>query len=147
MAELTGALKHFAETIRDNAAIREFCVSRYGKRPTIQVGLDLKRPPKDVPIVVFYEASVERDLDAKPQAGFAVAWCIANEAVDETDGIRRYVGFDESDELGELIRTALAPVTAQYRVRIESYGVNATEWFPQFPGSLFMAIEWFDDLE
>ena len=132
-----------AEALRSSETIRDFCMDKYNKLPTIFVGYNVKnRPGKDdCPAIVIPRMGKIEGEDSREFKYFTlVGWMIVNGDEVEEDGISRLRGLEESDALGQMIYETICHLNPNYPVSESHYEVDAVEFFPQIVGEMQLNI-------
>lgn len=132
-----------ANALRDSEVIREFCLSKYNKLPQIIVGHNVKQKPgrDDCPAILIPRMGKIEGEDNREFRYFTlIGWVIVNDQEVEEDGIRRLVGLEESDSLGQMIYETLCILNPNYPVSESNYEIDAVEFFPQIVGEMQLNI-------
>lgn len=132
-----------AEALRSSGTIRDFCMAKYNKLPTIIVGHNVKQRPgkDDCPAILIPRMGKIEGEDSREFRYFTlVGWMIVNSEEAEEDGIRRLRGLEESDALGQMIYETLCHLNPNYPVSESNYEIDAIEFFPQIVGEMQLNI-------
>lgn len=156
--ELTLKLKTIAlrwrDILMDSAEIRDFCIEKYNKPPTIFMGVNGKKLPskKHCPAIFILPGVKTEGLDQAELAyGICISWSIDQPNVmvdgeikpwseDITGKVIEFLGVYETDDFGQLIYEALqSELMESFPVSKIDYHIETSAEWPQFPG--FMVLE------
>lgn len=145
------------DIILSSDAIRNYCLDKYGKPPTIFMGVNGKKLPEDkhCPYICIMPGVKNEGLDQDPLTyGIAISWAIVQSDVlvdgelrkwneNLTGEVIEYLGVYESDDFGQLIyETIQAAVMDNHPVTKLEYEVNgASEYIPQWPGHMILQTD------
>ena len=132
-----------AEALRSSEAIRDFCLAKYGKLPTIIVGYNEKRKPgrEDCPAILILRMGKIEGEDSREFRYFTlVGWMIINDQETEENGIRVLEGLRDGDALGHLIYETLCHLSPNYPVSESHYEIEGFEFFPLIVGEMQLNI-------
>lgn len=155
--ELTLKLKTIALRWRDilmnSPEIRDFCVDKYGKPPTIFMGVNGKKLPdkKYCPAIFILPGVKTEGLDqAELSYGIGVSWSIDQSNV-MVDGevkpwseslageVIEFLGVYETDDFGQLIYEVLqTELMDNFPVSKVTYNIETSSDWPQFPGYMLL---------
>ena len=145
------------DIILASTAIRDFCVEKYGKPPTLFVGVNGKRLPdkKHCPAIFIIPGVKTEGLDQPENSyGIAISWAILqpNVMVDGvtvpwteniTGEVIEFLGAYESDDFGQLIYETLQTVAMdEHPISKVDYEVDgSSEFCPQWPGHMILQTD------
>lgn len=132
-----------AEALRSSEEIRDFCLAKYGKLPTIIVGHNEKKKPgrEDCPAILIPRMGKIEGEDSQEFRYFTlVGWMIFNDQETEEDGIRVLKGLEEADALGQMIYEKLCHLNPNYPVSESHYEIEGFEFFPLIIGEMQLNI-------
>lgn len=141
--KLTDICKKWRDALSEDESITNFCLEKYGKAPLILTGISGKTPPteENCPyIIILPGGKVEGEL-SEYQYAIAVGWAIKNEN-QTVDGQKiDQDGIYESDDLGQLIYSALFAISPDNPITNCDYELNPIDNWPQFTGQMTLTIE------
>ena len=132
-----------ADALRNSEAIREFCLSKYGKLPQIIIGHNLKQKPgrDDCPAILIPRMGKIEGEDNREFRYFTlIGWMIVNDQEIAEEDVRILQGLEESDALGQMIYETLCLLNPSYPVSESHYEIDAVEFFPQIVGEMQLNI-------
>jgi hypothetical protein len=153
--KFTDIVAKYRDALKNNTPINEFCLNKYGVKPTLFIGLNGKSLPDDqfCPAIVLLPGVKHEGLEVSGNEYIAgVMWSIKNGKV-LVDGVERdwspklsgnvveFVGVSETDALGQLIYEALAEVSDNYPVSKIEFNLESQQAYPQWPGYMFITHE------
>jgi len=127
------------DALKNSAAIKTFCQTKYSKDPLIFIGFNAADPPTDgdcPAIIVFPGVKSEGEEISEFSYNLTVSWSILNKSPTVTNNVVEYAGLYESDQLGHLIYDVLKNISANSPISSAEYFIDATTSHPQFPGRL-----------
>lgn len=154
--ELTLQLKIIAqrwlEILHNSAEIRDFCMERYRKPPTLFMGVNGKKLPnkKHCPAVFILPGVKSEGVDQPELSyGICVSWSIDQPNVmvdgeikpwseDITGEIIEFLGVYESDDFGQLIYEILQDQIENFPISKIDYNIETSQDWPQFPGYMIL---------
>jgi len=159
--EMTLKIKTMAmrwrDIIMDSTEINDFCMNKYGKKPTIFMGVNGKKLPdkKHCPaIFILPGIKAEGGNQDVLSYGLCVSWTIANENIlvdgetvkwseTLTGNVIEFLGMYETDDFGQLIYETLQQVLIDNSFPISKieYNIDTQAYFPQFPGYMVLTTE------
>ncbi len=162
MMDRTLKLKTMAMVWRDilvdSADIAYFCKKKYGKKPTVFMGVNGCKLPNEVycPLICIIPGIKTEGADEEIQRyGLGISWVIKQPNVlvdgvekawsDDLDGsLIEFLGMYESDEFGQLIYEVLQSwliENGSFPISKIEYSINTQAYFPQFPGNMILVTE------
>jgi len=155
--QLTLKLKTMAMRWRDilinSTEINDFCQDKYGKPPTIFMGINGKKLPdkKHCPAIFILPGIKTEGLDQSELSyGISISWSIdqPNVMVDGeivrwnetlTGEVIEFLGVYETDDFGQLIYEVLqAELMDNFPVSRVDYSIETQDYWPQFPGYMIL---------
>lgn len=147
--------RRWRDIIKNSTRIRDFCIEKYNKAPTIFVGVNGKKlPDKRHGPAIFILPGVKTE-GLIPEFAFAlsVSWFIVQENV-LVDGVQQkwhenitgelveFLGAYESDDFGQIIWEVLAEeLMDSFPISKAEYNIDTQEHFPQWPGFMILTTE------
>ncbi|MDU2063778.1 MAG: hypothetical protein E6713_02970 [Sporomusaceae bacterium] len=158
--ELTLKLKTMAMRWRDillaSDSIRNFCLDKYGKPPTIFVGVNgRKLPDKKHCPAIFILLGVKTegaDQDVQTYAA-SISWSIMQNDVmvdgeikpwaeNLTGEVIEFLGGYETDDFGQLIYEVLqTELMDSFPISKVEYNIDTQAYFPQWPGYMIISTD------
>lgn len=143
---LTSILTKWQTALLANDALNTFCLSKYGRKPHIYIGLDLRNPPADddetqYPYIVLFPGPKTEGLNQTEYTYTpSVGWVLIQEAVTTGDNTTTYDGIIEVDEMGQLILQAVAEANPDYPVTQVDFKATGLAFAPQYAGTADVTI-------
>jgi len=142
--KITDITKKWHVGIRNSTEIEDFCQMKYGKSLKIYAGMDTKKKPteKDCPYAVIMPGTKLEGTD-NPEYKYmsTIAWCILNKTPAEVIGYDvTQPGTSETDNLGQLILSAVADLNPSCPVSDIDYYIETLDYIPQYPGRMNLTI-------
>jgi hypothetical protein len=158
--EFTLKLKTIAlrwrDILMDSAKIHDFCMERYGKPPTIFMGVNGQKLPakKHCPAIYILPGVKKEGADQTELSyGLCVSWSIVQQNVmldgeikpwneNDTGKLIEFLGVYETDDFGQLIyETLQAELSDIFPISKMEYNVNTQVYWPQFPGYMVLTTD------
>lgn len=106
--------KIIAEALRDDSALREWCVTNYSRKHTVYFGIDKRYPPGEVncPFVTVAAINNNSGYGVAEDSFLTSIVCGINDDTlttsEDTNNIvyRKYAGIEKSEEMRKLAETA-----------------------------------------
>jgi hypothetical protein len=137
----------YATTLADDLTIREWCREYYGRPLQVQVGEDGSDPagPEGRPLVVLtpgFDSSDMGEESGVHSVAVSVEWEVYEDRRDEVENLKTYHGIKRSDELGQLIRTAIAACTNSVSISRCQYALDPISMHPVYGGAMGIVVEY-----
>lgn len=141
------------DILMDSAEIKNFCLEKYGKLPTIFVGVNGKKLPdkKYCPAIFILPGVKTEGLDQSELSyGIVVSWSIdqphviVDGEITPWNGAEKgeaieFLGVYETDDFGQLIYEVLqSELTDIFPISRVDYSIETQEYWPQFPGYMIL---------
>ena len=142
---LSDLVLKWKEQLAASAAVGEFCLKKFGKKPHIFVGVDPANPPAstDCPYIIIRPV-LKKEGNKRKQYRYtaAVSWSVVNSVKTITNEITELAGLYDCDKLGQIILNALAQASPANPISYVKYRLPAGEsnTFPQFEGSMEIKV-------
>ena len=139
---MTAILQKMRDLLKASTAISTWSTTKYGKVPTIYVGMDLKHQPKadTMPHVVLIPDGKDEGVEQSTHVySVLVAWCVSDSGITPGTHTIEYDGLYNSDAFGQLIWSCLSDFSANCPASRCEYEVDGAVVLPLFPG--YMTIE------
>ncbi len=137
-------LNKIAEILAADAGIEAWCQEKYGKSPTIWLGVDEEHPPgaDDMPSIVIYTATRDEiEANVKTvQWSVHIGCVVSNSEIVANGKTRTFTGMLQSEELRAYVETAILKSLRIGKVdaNAESVNINA---YPLFQSVTVIRIE------
>ncbi len=148
--------RRWRDILKNSTRIRDFCVEKYGRRPTIFVGVNGRKLPdkRHGPAIFILPGVKTEGLIPEFAHAIAVSWFIVQEKI-SVDGVEQpwrenvtgelieFLGAYEADDLGQIIYEVLAEeLMDDYPITKAEYDIDTSpEYFPQWPGHMVLTTE------
>jgi hypothetical protein len=126
--------------------VAEFCIQRYGLKPTVYVGMDEANPPAtaDYPVIALHDFSIMGAGTGSQRKQFEIALAagVINETIDY-DALARtkfFMGLIEADQLRDLAFSAIIKNNFG-RVFIKDGEIGSAMAYPMYVSGMTVAIE------
>ena len=139
---ITTILQKMRDFLLADAAIEAWAQTKYGRKPVLYVGVDLKKMPKEdtVPHIILLPDGKDEGLEQGTHVyQVIVAWCVRDTSVTTGAQSVEYEGLYNSDALGQLIWECLSNLSSNCPASRCEYDVEGSAMAPLFPG--YMTIE------
>lgn len=141
---LNKIVQSFSNAIKNSEEIKQYINENYGKTLKILVGYNGRKPPKeqDCPFFAFSGLVKQEGEDIGEHTyHISMMWCISNDKTEESEGVIKYLGAEDSAELGQLIYNAIAVASENYTIDQANTTIDAFSFHPQFPGYMEATIK------
>ncbi len=130
------------DTLKNSGDIRDWCMSKYSRRPKIYVGIDRKDPPDeaDCPYIILVPSEISK-IEGEDQEEHSylipVAWAIKNEEYRMIiDDVHEAMGIGEANAFGQLIFETLAGISEDNPITRIEQAIEPVMFFPQIVGTV-----------
>lgn len=141
---LTQITDKWLVTLRSSDELNDYCVAKYGKKPTIFIGLNPKDPISEefLPAITIYPiGKVEGVTQEEYVYTMFCGWDILYEGVNEAeDGIVELEGMNLADELGQILYKLLSIANPSNPITEVRYMLD-TQWAPRWTGIFYADIK------
>lgn len=140
-------IKEILEKLRDglanDASLKSYCQTEYGKDQTVFLGLDKRNPPKehDTPVIIIAYVEKTEIIGNRKKYRILIGYSITKITIIISGNKTTYEGFPLVEELREKSETVLLSLRKSLgKIDLES-AVVENSIFPQFTASTFVNIE------
>lgn len=136
-------VKKWRDKLAQSPEIVNYCQEKYGKAPTIYVGVNLKKPPteNDCPYIVILPGASREGETEQNEYVVNIGWAIRNDRIITVGNIQELAGIAEVSKFGELILDAVVEANPSYPVTQIITSIEPVEFFPQLVGEMELTIE------
>jgi len=126
--------------------LNDFCLAKYGRKPHIYVGVDLRNPPSEdepelFPYIVLLPGPKTEGLNQSVYTYTpTVGWVVMQENTTVEGDVTFYDGLTEADEMGQLIFAAVAEANPDYPVTQLDVKSTGFAIAPQYAGTFDATI-------
>lgn len=154
--QLTKIAKRWKDILHNSQRLREYCVEKYKKPPTIFVGVNGKKFPdsRHCPaIFILPGIKTEGLMPAEYPYALTISWSVLQQDV-VVDGVRQkwsecvngelieFLGVYESDDFGQLVMSILQEeLMDDWPISKIDYNIDTQEYYPQWPGFAVLTTE------
>lgn len=133
----------WAEAVKDNQKITDYCMKHFGKDLTIYIGYDDAGAPleEDCPCVIIMMDNKSEGLASSYSYTLQLVWGIVRVDAEREGRVVKYTGAFECDELGQLLIECIMAVNPNYPVINIDYETDNISWRPVYPGKATLTIE------
>ena len=137
-------LQKWCDVLSTDQDIIDYCMAKYGKAPTVFVGLDVRDSPgeEDCPLIVVFPGDKNEGLkQANYQYNLSIGFVILQENFTTTGNVREYHGIYEVDDIAQLSLKAVVVASEDYPVSQATIRIDLTEHQPQYAGHMDLTID------
>lgn len=131
------------EVLYNSAELEDYCITNFGKKPTIYIGLDQKLQigEERLPAITIYPLGKVEGLNMDKQVyGMFCGWDILHDEIAEGDNLYQFEGMRKSTEFGQILFTILAKASPSNPISEATFEYGM-EWAPRWPGWFAATIE------
>lgn len=141
---LSDIISKWRDALKASQPIQDFCMSTYGKAPSIYVGINGQALPdaSNCPMIIIYPGAKAEGLELQEFTyKLTVGWTIVQSAVTAVGNVTEYSGVGECNALGQLIYQELAQISTDNPISAVNYSIEPVAYFPEFPGRMDVTIK------
>lgn len=142
--KLSDIMDKWRDALTASQAIENYCLAKYGKAPTIQVGTNGKAaiPDSACPVIILYPGAKSEGLELQEYSyKLTVGWTILQPVSTVNGNVTEYIGVTECDDLGQLIYQELAQLSPDNPIGEVNYNIEPVAYYPRFHGRMDVTLK------
>lgn len=142
--KLSDIISKWRNALQSSLAIHSYCLEKYNKAPTIQVGINGKTLLQDsaCPVIILYPGAKSEGLELQEYSyKLSVGWTILQPTSTVNDNVIEYTGVTECDDLGQLIYQELVQISPDNPVSEVNYSIEPVAYYPRFHGRMDVTLK------